>query len=208
MFITFEGTDGTGKTTQIMQLKQYFERLGQRVLVTREPGGCPIAEKIRELLLDKNNAMDDVTEAYLYAAARAEHVRTVIRPALERGEVVLCDRFIDSSVAYQGYGRGLTAKTVLSINQLAMDGCLPDRTYLLTLLQETAQRRVEHRGQQDRMESAGADFAQRVAIGFEETAKIQSERFRIIDASLSIESIAAIIVEDVAKLQTEKGAGC
>lgn len=111
MFITFEGMDGAGKTTQIRLLQERLEKAGERVAVTREPGGNALAEKIRALLLDPESEMDPLTEAYLYAAARAEHVRRVILPALQRGETVLCDRYLDSSLAYQGYGRGLGEET-------------------------------------------------------------------------------------------------
>ena len=116
MFITFEGMDGAGKTTQIRLLQERLEKAGERVVVTREPGGNALAEKIRALLLDPESEMDPLTEAYLYAAARAEHVRRVILPALQRGETVLCDRYLDSSLAYQGYGRGLGEETVRRIN--------------------------------------------------------------------------------------------
>lgn len=202
MLITFEGMDGTGKTTQIQLLKQELERKGCRVTVTREPGGSPVAEKIRALLLDRENDMDAMTEAYLYAAARAEHVRRVIRPALERGEVVLCDRYVDSSVAYQGYGRELTPEVVWEINRRAVGDCLPDRTYLLTMEEEAASKRVNRRGEKDRIESAGDDFARRVAQGFERIAEQQPQRVCVIDAAQSVEDIARQIAEDVANLKT------
>ena len=146
MFITFEGMDGAGKTTQIRLLQERLEKAGERVVVTREPGGNALAEKIRALLLDPESEMDPLTEAYLYAAARAEHVRRVILPALQRGETVLCDRYLDSSLAYQGYGRGLGEETVRRINAQAVAGCLPDRTYLLRVPEEAAARRVGARG--------------------------------------------------------------
>ena len=117
IFITLEGPDGAGKTTQIQMMKEYLEGLGKTVLLTREPGGTGISEKLREILLDKENAeMSDTTEMMIYAAARAQHVAERIRPALERGEVVICDRFVDSSVAYQGYGRGL-GEAVQEVNR-------------------------------------------------------------------------------------------
>lgn len=203
MFITFEGTDGTGKTTQIERLKTYFEAQGKEVVVTREPGGTPIAEKIREMLLDKSSVMDDLTEAYLYAAARAEHVERVIRPALLSGKVVLCDRYLDSSLAYQGYGRQLGEETVRRINQNAVGDCLPDRTYLLVLSTSDAEKRVTGRGEKDRMESAGEAFSRRVAEGFERIAKEEAQRIVVVDAGQSREKIAAIIAEDVAKLKTK-----
>ena len=197
MFITFEGGDGTGKTTQINLLKEYLENRGYEVVLSREPGGTPVAEKIREILLDKNNVMDDVTEAYLYASARAEHIRAVVRPALDAGKVVLCDRFLDSSVAYQGYGRGLSAQRVLAINREAVDGVLPDRTYLLVLDKAAAEKRVTQRGEKDRIESSGDDFKQRVAEGFLVEAKKNPQRIVVIDAGRSIEEVAADIRADV-----------
>ncbi len=200
MFITFEGGDGTGKTTQINLLKDFFESRGKEVLISREPGGTPVAEKIRDILLDKNNVMDDVTEAYLYASARAEHVRKVVKPALEQGKVVLCDRFLDSSVAYQGYGRRLTADKVMEINAKAVDNVLPDRTYLLMLDAEAAEKRVTERGEKDRMESNGDDFKERVNRGFLEEAKKHPERIAVIDAGRSIEDVAAEIRRDAEKL--------
>lgn len=205
MFITFEGTDGTGKTTQIMYLKEYFEAQGREVVITREPGGMPVAEKIREILLDKGNVMDDVTEAYLYAAARAEHVRGVVLPALRAGKVVLCDRYLDSSVAYQGYGRELGVDFVRSVNAQAVGDCLPDRTYLLVLEAADAEKRVVSRGEKDRMESAGEAFSRRVAEGFLSIAKQEPERVMIVNAGQEREQIARIIAQDVANLQTKAG---
>lgn len=203
MFITFEGTDGTGKTTQIQYLKEYFEAQGREVVITREPGGTPVAEKIRQMLLDKNNVMDDIAEAYLYAAARAEHVQSVVLPALRAGKVVLCDRFVDSSVAYQGYGRQLGADYVRKINEQAVAGCMPDRTYLLVLKMEDAEKRVVSRGEKDRMESAGEAFSRRVAEGFLKIAEQEKERIVVVNAGQEREAIARVIARDVANLQTK-----
>ena len=186
MFITFEGMDGAGKTTQIRLLQERLEKAGERVVVTREPGGNALAEKIRALLLDPESEMDPLTEAYLYAAARAEHVRRVILPALQRGETVLCDRYLDSSLAYQGYGRGLGEETVRRINAQAVADCLPDRTY--------------------RIESAGEAFLRRVEAGFCRLAEREPARILAVDASGTAEEIARRIAEDVAKLQT-RGTG-
>ena len=202
MFITFEGMDGAGKTTQIRLLQERLE--GERVAVTREPGGNALAEKIRALLLDPESEMDPLTEAYLYAAARAEHVRRVILPALQRGETVLCDRYLDSSLAYQGYGRGLGEETVRRINAQAVAGCLPDRTYLLRVPEEAAARRVGARGQRDRIESAGEAFLRRVEAGFCRLAEREPARILAVDASGTAEEIARRIAEDVAKLQTRE----
>lgn len=202
MFITFEGGDGAGKTTQIELLKAALEKEGRSVVVTREPGGNAVAEKIRELLLDRASVMEDMTEAYLYAAARAEHVRAVILPALARGQVVLCDRFIDSSVAYQGYGRQIGAERVEALNREAVDGCMPERTYLLMLSEQDAAQRVKNRGEVDRIESAGEAFARRVQEGFLRIAAEHPERVVVIDAGRPAEEIARDIAEDVAKLKT------
>ena len=133
LFITIEGPDGSGKSTQIEKLRVYLEKKGYKAILTREPGGTEISEKIRNIILDKNNKeMNNMTEALLYAASRAQHVAEVIKPALEMGETVICDRFIDSSIAYQGYGRGI-GEPVRVINEYAVAGCMPDITFLLKL---------------------------------------------------------------------------
>ena len=160
--------------------------------------------RIRALLLGPESEMDPLTEAYLYAAARAEHVRRVILPALQRGETVLCDRYLDSSLAYQGYGRGLGEETVRRINAQAVAGCLPDRTYLLRVPEEAAARRVGARGQRDRIESAGEAFLRRVEAGFCRLAEREPARILAVDASGTAEEIARRIAEDVAKLQTRE----
>lgn len=134
LFITIEGMDGSGKTTQINKLKEYFENKGQHVVLTREPGGTVISEVIREIILDvKYTEMDSVTEALLYAASRAQHVRERIVPSLERGDIVICDRFVDSSIVYQGYARGLGEEQVQMINEYATGGLKPDVTFFLDL---------------------------------------------------------------------------
>jgi dTMP kinase len=201
MFITFEGADGCGKSTQIALLRARLEAQGREVLVTREPGGTPVAEKIRALLLDRESDMDDMTEAYLYAAARADHVRRVILPALGRGCAVLCDRYLDSSLAYQGWGRGLTAQTVQEINRQAVGTCLPDRTYLMVLDPREADRRVGNRGARDRMESAGEAFARRVQEGFACIASQEPSRVVVLDASQPVEALARLIAQDVESLK-------
>ncbi len=200
MFITFEGSDGCGKTTQIQKLCQRLHSEGKDVCLTREPGGNAIAEKIRQLLLDVQNEMADATECYLYAASRAEHCKNVILPALSRGEIVVCDRFLDSSIAYQGYGRELGVDFVEQVNRLAVGTCLPDRTYLLMLPRQVAEQRASQRGAQDRLESNNSLFKDRVHEGFLELAKQNSQRIIIIDATLSIEQIHKIIWTDVSKL--------
>ena len=167
LFVTFEGADGCGKSTQMRFLAEYLEENGVSVVCTREPGGSPIAEKIRDMLLDKENAeMDGMTEALLYAAARAEHVRQIIRPALESGSVVLCDRFIHSSYAYQGYGRELGVPLVKKINEPAVDGCMPDVTVFINITPEQAFARMNELKEHDRLESESLSFHRRVYEGF------------------------------------------
>jgi dTMP kinase len=172
LFIAFEGSDGCGKSTQIRYLTEYLAELGLDVVQTREPGGSPIAEKIREVILDcANTGMAALTEALLYAAARAEHVRQVIKPALEAGKIVLCDRFVDSSIAYQGFGRSLGAKTVWRINEPAVDGCMPDVTVFMNVPPERAFARMNENKQYDRLESEDMSFHQRVYEAYIELSK-------------------------------------
>ena len=144
-FISFEGGDGSGKSTQIQILREFLEERGYDVILTREPGGTPISEKIRSIILDKaNSEMDDMTEALLYAAARAQLVSQVIRPALEEGKVVICDRFVDSSMAYQAYARGL-GDSVKTINAFAVGDCMPDLTILLKVNPQVGSSRIGNR---------------------------------------------------------------
>ena len=165
IFITVEGGDGAGKSTQLANIKQYMEERGISAIFTREPGGTEIAEKIREIILDpENEGMEDLTEALLYAASRAEHVRKIIAPALEDGLVVVCDRFVDSSIAYQGYGRGL-GKVVEMINEPAVNGYMPDLTIFLDLEPDVAMARISNRGH-DRLEIETEDFHERVHQGY------------------------------------------
>ena len=165
IFITVEGGDGAGKSTQLANIRQYMEERNIDAIFTREPGGTVIAEKIREIILDpENEGMEDLTEALLYAASRAEHVRKVIAPALESGTTVVCDRFVDSSIAYQGYGRGL-GEVVETINAPAVNGYVPDLTIFLDLEPEVAMNRISNRGH-DRLEIESPDFHDRVHEGY------------------------------------------
>ena len=169
-FITVEGGDGAGKSTQLAKLKEYMKDKGFDTVFTREPGGTDIGEKIRTIILDvENGEMADHTEAYLYAASRAQNVRQIIRPALEEGKVVVCDRFVDSSIAYQGYGRGLGMDRVWSINKDAVDDCIPDLTIFLDLDPMAASLRVDGReGKKDRLEISGESFHEKVYQGYKE----------------------------------------
>jgi dTMP kinase len=188
MFITLEGIEGSGKSTQLRRLADYLRQRGKTVLTTREPGGCPIADAIRQILLHPaNTAMVPRAELLLYAAARAQHVAEVIRPALERGEVVLCDRFLDATMAYQGYGRGLDLPLIEELNRLATGGLLPDLTLLLDMPAEEGLRRARRRNdlsatEEGRFEAEALEFHRRVRSGYLELAGRQ-RRFRVIEAS-------------------------
>lgn len=164
MFVSFEGCEGVGKSTQLRLLKEYLERTGQRAVYVREPGSTDISEQIRKVILDTaNTAMTDMTEAMLYAASRAQLVREVIKPALAKGELVICDRYVDSSVAYQGYGRKMGAELIKQINAPATDGCMPDLTIFIDLSPEHSWRTYRT---EDRLEQESNEFFTRVYEGF------------------------------------------
>ena len=194
VFITFEGPDGSGKTTQIKLLAEYLNANGYPVVMTREPGGTRISEDIRTIILDPDNKeMDDMTEALLYAAARAQHVAQLIKPSVEEGKIVLSDRFMDSSIAYQGYGRDLGDK-IRIINEYAVAGMHPDLTFFLDLSAEAGISRANKRQKLDRLEQESIDFHKKVYEGYLELSKIYSDRYVIIDASRSIEEISKDII--------------
>ncbi len=191
VFLTVEGVDGSGKTTQVNALEKNLRRFGYDVLRSREPGGCPISEKIRSLTLDKENAeMSDVTEALLYAAARAQHVSQVIIPAVNAGKLVLCDRFVDSSITYQGGGRQMGIDTVIHINKYAVGDMHPDMTVYLDIDQKTAMARRVRASDPDRIEAEGEAFHGRVDWAYRELVKRVPERFLTVDAKGDIDSIA------------------
>jgi dTMP kinase len=198
LFISVEGPDGSGKSTQIDLLKKYIEGKGRRVTFTREPGGTPIGEKIRDIILDpENTEMASITEAMLYAASRAQHVSEVIRPALERGDVVICDRFVDSSIAYQGFGRGL-GDAVATINSFAVAECVPDVTLLFKLDPTVGISRIKRA--QDRLEKENLKFHQKVYEGYLEVEKANPTRVVGIDAGRDIEEIHKEIIDKIGKL--------
>ena len=201
LFITMEGTDGAGKTTQIKLLKDYLEKKGFSVLSTREPGGNAISEKIREIIIDvENKKMNARTEALLYAASRAQIVSEVIVPTLKKGDIVICDRFVDSSIVYQGIARKLGIETVESINHFATDGLEPDITFLLKLDPEQSIERKKQQEQLDRIESENSYFHKRVYYGYLELAEKFPERIKVIDAFDDIDTIHKKIVQYVENL--------
>lgn len=187
MFVTFEGLDGSGKTTQIRLLAARLEADGRDVVVTREPGGTELGEQIRNLVLHGGHVAP-WAEAALYAASRAQHVEEVIRPALERDAIVLCDRYVDSSVAYQGVARGLGLERVLELNLAVVGGVMPDRTFLLLLDPSAAAGRL--RRHHDRLEREGDDFHARADAGYRQLAELFPERIVVLDASLPSAEIA------------------
>lgn len=194
LFISLEGMDGAGKTTQMLQLKRYLEGQGMTVCMTREPGGTRISEKIREMILDTSHGeMHAWTEALLYAAARAQHVAEVIVPALEREEVVLCDRFVDSSLAYQGAGRKLGIEAVYQINEPALMQRLPDITFWFDLTPEESFHRKSGADPTDRLEQEEASFYETIYQTYRLLARENPHRFVVVDASKSIPWIQKLL---------------
>ncbi|TAM76502.1 dTMP kinase [bacterium] len=207
VFVTVEGVEGAGKSTLVAVLAEALRGRGVEPLVTREPGGTPLGERVRALFLDRAAAIDPLAEAMLMAASRAQLVRVVIRPALERGAFVLCDRFWDASVAYQGYGRSLGADCVLALNRIATEDLAPDLTLLLDLPQEEAQRRMHARdGELDRMELESEAFHRRVAEGYAALARRFSERFVVLDARQPSEALAAQALAEIERRGGVQGA--
>jgi dTMP kinase len=200
LFITFEGVEGSGKTTQIKRLEAWLAEAGRAVIDSRDPGGTDIGMQIRQILLDPaNSAMSDRAELMLYAADRAQHVAEKLKPAVEAGTVVLCDRYVHSTVAYQGYGRGLPFKDIHTLNSLATQGLWPDLVILLDLDPSVGLNRAKAVGRPDRLEQEALQFHERVRQGFLELAQMETERFVIVDAAKSADEVAALIQEQVAK---------
>lgn len=198
LLITMEGPDGAGKSTQIALLKDYLEGRGYRVLVTRDPGGNPTSEAIREIILNKEyTRMSYMTELLLYAAARAQLVAEVIRPALDEDMVVICDRFVDSSAVYQGIARGMGIDTVYEVNEYALQGISPLLTIHMDLEAEEGIRRKRNQAELDRMEACGLEFHKRVAEGYRTLAAKNTGRIVTIDASLPIKEIHGKIIKAV-----------
>jgi len=195
LFITVEGTDGSGKTTQIVLMKNYLEQKGYDVVLTREPGGTHISEKIREIILDPSNSrMSAITEMILYAAARAQLVYEVIKPALKSGKIVICDRFIDSSYAYQGFGRGIDLEIVGNVNKAALDGEIPDITFFFDISPEIALSRRKASTGTDRIEREEMEFHMRVYNGYKQLALLNPERIRTIDSNRTVDEISRDVI--------------
>jgi dTMP kinase len=198
LFVAFEGGEGVGKSTQIERAAAWLRSVGADVLSTREPGGTPLGEELRRLVLDPDGHVTPRAEALIYAADRAHHVDTVIRPALEAGTVVLTDRYIDSTLAYQGAGRGLTVSEARVVTAWATDGLTPDLTVLLDLDPEVGLQRAGARASFDRLEAASLGFHQAVRAGFLALAAESPGRYLVLDARLEPDAIAALVREALA----------
>lgn len=194
LFITFEGADGCGKTTQLKLLAEDLMMRGYDIVITREPGAKGLGEKIREILLNYDGDVSDRCESFLFLADRAQHIDMIVNPAVESGKIVLCDRHTDSSVAYQGYGRGLPVERIKMLNELAVNGRHPDLTIVFDIDVETSMSRVGD--EKDRLESAGMEFFNRVRNGYLEIAKQEPQRVKVLNAAKSIDEIQ----KDVKKL--------
>lgn len=195
LFITLEGADGCGKTTQLNLLKEYLTSRGYEIVVTREPGGKGLGEKLREILLNYDGEVSDRCEAFLYLADRAQNIDTIIKPAINSGKIVLCDRHTDSSVAYQGYGREQNIDNINMLNELAVNGVHPDLTIVFDIDTETSMARVG--AEKDRLESAGIEFHKRVRNGYLEIAKKNPQRIKVVDASQAIEDVQRDVIKIV-----------
>lgn len=193
LFITLEGADGCGKTTQLNLLKEYLTSRGYEIVVTREPGGKGLGEKLREILLNYDGEVSDRCEAFLYLADRAQNIDTIIKPAINLGKIVLCDRHTDSSVAYQGYGREQNIDNINMLNELAVNGVHPDLTIVFDIDTETSMERVG--AEKDRLESAGIEFHKRVRNGYLEIAKKNPQRIKVVDASQTIEDVQRDVIK-------------
>jgi len=202
IFISFEGIEGTGKTTQARLLSEYLSKKGRATVLTEEPGGTPIGLRIREVLLHVGHAeMHPVTELLLYNASRSQHVHEVILPALSAGKVVLTDRFSDSTLAYQGFGRGIDMKIIGTLDAIATDGLKPDLTILLDIDAETGLMRNRGANKVDRLELEDIEFHKKVRAGYHELARREPDRIKLIDASGSVEEILQRVIEVVSTMR-------
>jgi dTMP kinase len=201
LFITTEGTDGSGKTTQIKLLESYLKDKGFEVVVTREPGGTSIGEKIRSIILDPGNReMSYITEMMLYASARAQLVNELIRPSLAQGKVIICDRFIDSSYVYQGFGRNIDIELIEKVNSIALDGLMPDITLFFDIDPRVAlARRIQSTGA-DRIEQETMDFHRKVYEGYKKLVSKYPDRIKAIESNRSIDEIFLDVKDSIDKI--------
>lgn len=196
LFITFEGCDGCGKTTQLELLAKFLEEKGYDVVVTREPGAKGLGTKLREILLNYDGEVSSNCESFLFLADRAQHIDTLVKPAIENGKIVLCDRHIDSTVAYQGYGRGINLEQINYLNNLATSGLKPNLTLLFDVDTETSMQRVGKN--KDRMESAGIEFQEKVRHGYLTLAKEEPKRIKVFNSKKTIEQLHQEVLDTIA----------
>ena len=197
LFITFEGADGCGKTTQIELLKKYLDEKGIKNIQTREPGATELGVELRKILLHYDKPVSNVAETYLYLADRAQHIEFEIKPALENGTVVLCDRYTDSTLSYQGYARKQNLETIEKLNEIATDGLKPDLTIVFDIDSLLAQKRLS--GEKDRLEKEGLEFHKALRLGYLEIAKKETKRIKVISADDTIENIHKKVVKIVSE---------
>ncbi len=195
LFITFEGIDGCGKSTQLNLAEKFLIKEGRDVLITREPGAKGLGEKLREILLNYDGNVSDKCESFLFLADRAQHIDEIVQPALNSGKIVLCDRYTDSTLAYQGWGRKQNIDEINMLNNIATGGLKPDLTFVFDVDIETSFKRVGKN--KDRMESAGYDFHQRVRNGYLELAKQEPERIKVIDGTKSVNEISDEVIKNI-----------
>lgn len=207
IFITFEGIDGSGKTTQIELLNSFLKQSGFDVVLTREPGGTDIGDKIRKILLDsKNIQMSYRAETLLFLASRAELVSKVIQPSLNQGKIVICDRFFDSTIAYQGIARQLGAEKILDMSLWATENIIPDLTFLLSIDVWECENRIKNgKKKKDRIEKEEIDFKSKIQEGYMQLAGKNKERFVIVDGCLDIESVFAVVKSNTLRVLKSKG---
>ncbi len=199
-FITLEGCEGSGKSTQLKKLEEYFIKSGKSFVFTREPGGTPISEDIRKIILDgKNVEMTDQTEALLYASSRAQHITEKILPAKNQGKIVICDRYIDSSFAYQAYARGLGMDFIQGVNVFAIQNCMPDLTLFFDISPEDAFRRKGGADKDDRLEQSGLEFHKKVYAGYKQLAQDYPQRISVIDATKTADEVFESVLEILRK---------
>ncbi len=199
LFVTLEGPEGAGKTTQLKLLSKQLDASGHKHIVTRDPGGTSLGKQIRRILLNPETPVCPVTELLLYEADRAQHVEEVIKPALKNGVLVLCDRYIDSTIAYQGYARGLDFNIINELNQIATGGLTPDLTILFDIQSEDGLARLHPSGH-DRLEREALEFHHKVRKGYHELAAKDPQRWRVLDASRAM----SVVQEDLRKMLFEK----
>lgn len=201
LLITFEGIDGSGKTTQITKINEYLKSLGYKTIFTREPGGTLISEEIRKIILNNDfRQMSSTTELLLYCAARAQLIQELILPSISEGKIILCDRFIDSTIVYQGYGRGIDIKALNYLNELVLNGVKPNKTFLISITPEESRRRLKRVLCKDRIENEEDDFYSKLYQGYNELHQTYPDRIIKINGDMEINEIYLVIKNEIDKI--------